>query len=128
MITQKYGIQYPFGSDNIDNIYLDLNENYDESIKSMIMHIIFSQKGHRLRKPEFGSNLIKYIYEPSTDVTLEDVKNEISQSIRKWIPNIEFTDINIYDDEKNEYGKIITVHYNIIKGNVKESNKVGIKI
>ena len=128
MITQKYGIQYPFSSDNNENVFLDLNESYEDSIKSMILHIIFTQKGHRLRNPEFGSDLVRYIFEPDTEVTLEGVKNEISTSIRRWLPNIEFTDINIYDDENSEYGKIVMIHYNIIKGKTKESKTVGIKI
>ena len=128
MNTQKYGIRYPFSSDNDENVFLDLNEDYEEGIKSMLLHIIFTQKGHRLRNPEFGTNLLKYIFEPSTETTLENVKGEIRELIRKWIPNIEFNDINIYDDEKSEHGKIITINYSIIKGKIKESRTVGLKI
>ena len=128
MVTQKYGIKYPFSNENNDNVFLDLDETYEDSIKSKILHIIFTQKGHRLRNPEFGTNLIKYIFEPSVDMTFEGIKEEITTSIRKWVPNVEFTDINILDDENSEYGKIVMVHYNVIKGKIKEQNTIGVKI
>lgn len=123
-----YGIKYPFENNNIDNIFMDLNESYSDSIKSKVLHVIFTPRGQRLRLPSFGTNLIKYIFEPSVDTTLEMVKNEISQSIRTWVPNVEFDDITISDDENSEHGKIVVIHYSVIKGNIKESTSVGVKI
>lgn len=126
--TQMYGIKYPFENQNVDNIFMDLNETYGDAIKSKILHIIFTPKGQRLRMPVFGTNLIKYIFDPSTSETLEDIKIEITNTIREWIPNVEFEDIVISDDNTNEYSKIIIIHYNVIKGKIKEKNSVGVRI
>lgn len=125
---QMYGIKYPFENQNIDNIFMDLNESNSDAIKSKILHIIFTPKGQRLRMPSFGTNLIKYIFDPSTNETLENIKIEITNTIREWIPNVEFEDIVINDDETNEYGKVIIIHYNIVKGKIKEKNSVGVRI
>jgi hypothetical protein len=59
---------------------------------------------------------------------MEGVKEEITSSIRRWVPNVEFNDISIYDDENNEYGKIIMIYYSVIKGKIKEKHNVAVKI
>ena len=62
MAKQFYGITYPFSDDSDLNTLFDMNETRLESIKSMVLHIIFTSKGQRIRQPEFGTDLIKYIF------------------------------------------------------------------
>ena len=51
---QKYGIKYPFTSDNDENIFLDVNNNVTEGVQSQVLHVIFTPKGQKIRDPEFG--------------------------------------------------------------------------
>ena len=62
-LTQKFGIKYPFTLENDDELYMDLNMTREESLKSRLLHVIFTPKGQRLRNPDFGTDLIKYIFE-----------------------------------------------------------------
>lgn len=126
-ITQKYGIKYPFTSNNTDEIFLDLNTTFEDEIKSRVLHVIFTPKGQRLRQPEFGTDLIKYIFNPSDNLTLKNIKEEITSQILKYVPNVEFGDISIYQDDDNN-GKIITIYYTIIKGSSKIEETVAINI
>ena len=64
-VKKYYGIKYPFSNDNDEEIYLDLDESYKDSIKSKVLHVLFTPKGQRLRDPNFGTDLIKYfIFSP----------------------------------------------------------------
>ena len=125
---QKYGIKYPFTSDNEDGMYLDLNESYADGIKSQVLHVIFTPKGQKLRDPEFGTDLVKYIYNPSDTDTFDDVKNEIMVQVSKYVPSVEFRDISIYVDENNENGIIVIVEYGVRKGVTIEITKVAVKL
>ena len=60
---QYFGIKYPFMSDGFQNFYLDANETIQDKVRSQLMHIVFTPKGQRLRNPEFGTDLVKYIFE-----------------------------------------------------------------
>ena len=62
--TQKYGIKYPFTLDNEDGFYVDLNKTISDGVKSQLLHLIFTPKGQKLRDPNFGTDLIKFIFEP----------------------------------------------------------------
>jgi hypothetical protein len=115
-LTQKYGIRYPFTLENDDELYMDLNTSKEESLRSRLLHVIFTPKGQRLRNPDFGTDLIKYIHEPADDTTFERLRSDITQQVYKYVPDVSFKDISIYDDEKSENGKIVIIHYTIKKG------------
>ena len=130
---QKYGIKYPFTSDNEDGMYLDLNESHAESIKSQVLHVIFTPKGQKLRDPEFGTNLTKFLFEPSADETFDNIKNEITTQVSKYVPSVEFRDISIYtnEDGSEEYDDneiVIIVEYGVRRGASIEITKVAVKL
>lgn len=127
-VTQKYGIKYPFTTDNDDGTYIDLNKSYADGIQSQVLHVIFTPKGQKLRDPDFGTNLVEYIFNPSDALTFGGIKSEISTQISKYVPSVEFRDISVYNDENNENGIIVIVEYGVTKGNKIELTKVAVKL
>ena len=127
-ITQKYGIKYPFTSDNEDGTYLDLNDTFAEGVKSQVLHVVFTPKGQKLRDPDFGTNLIRYIYSPSDTITFNDVKTELTTQINKYVPSVEFRDVSIYNSETEESGIIVMVEYGVKRGNKTEITTVAVKL
>lgn len=125
---QKYGIKYPFTSNNSDNIYLDVNETYFENIKSQLLHLLFTQKGQRLRDPDFGTDLISFIFRPNDGDTISDVKNEIIRQVNKYIPEVIFDDLNVYKDENDASEVMVSIKYSIKVGNKLQTTTVGIKL
>lgn len=125
--TQFYGIKYPFTYDNEDLVHVDLNETYEDSIKSQLLHVIFTPKGQKLRDPDFGSDLIKYIYDPSDGTTFENIKSQIRSDVASRIPNVSFDDIQILESE-DDHSKIVSIYYTIKKGNTDIRNNVAIKL
>ena len=115
-LTQKYGIKYPFTLENDDELYMDLNTSLEESLKSRLLHVIFTPKGQRLRNPDFDTDLIKYIFEPSDETTFERLRNDITQQVYRYVPDVSFKDISIYNDENSDNGKIVIIHYSIMSG------------
>lgn len=127
-VTQKYGIKYPFTTDNDDGTYIDLNKTYGESIQSQVLHVIFTPKGQKLRDPDFGTDLVKYIFSQSDSSTFGSIKGEISSQIAKYVPEVEFRDISIYNSEGDDNGIIVMVEYGVKQGNKTEVTKVAVKL
>ena len=127
-LKQKYGISYPFSNNNLDNVYMDVNETFADGIKSQVMHLILTPKGRVLRNPDFGTDLIKYIFSPKDEDTFSDVKKEISSQIVKYIPNVVLDDISVFEDENDEHGIIVSVTYSVRRGNKTETTTVAVKI
>ena len=61
-IKQYYGIKFPFTSNNLDGFFLDMNERVEDKIASEILHVILTPKRSRIRKPDFGTDLAKFIF------------------------------------------------------------------
>ena len=128
MLTQHFGIRYPFTLENNDELYMDLNMTREESLKSRLLHVIFTPKGQRLRNPDFGTDLIKYIHEPADDTTFERLRNDITQQVYKYVPDVVFRDISIYNDDRSENGKIVIIHYAIKRGNEEIEETAAIRV
>ena len=106
----------------------DLSQSRAEQVKSEVMHLIFTPKGQKLRDPDFGTSLIDYVFGPKTDEMFSAVKSEITAQVGKYVPAAQFKDINIYTDETDEHGIIVSITYSVKIGNKTEDTTVAIKL
>ena len=120
---QFFGIKYPFSMVSDDNYFLDLNKSYKDKVKSQLLHVVLTPKGQRLRNPEFGTDLIKYIFELNDDSSWSFIKQEIQDSVSRWTDNIILNDINVLQDEENGHDVYVRLDYSVKNGNeiIKES-------
>lgn len=125
--TQKYGIKYPFTNENDEGVFLDLNDNNVDGVKSQLLHLLFTPKGQKLRDPEFGTDLIKYIFNPNDSETINDIKMAITMQVAKYLPSIEFRDITIHKAEDG-LGIIVIIEYGVKTGNKIEVTTLGVKL
>lgn len=125
---QKYGIKYPFTSNNEEHIFLDVNDTETDYVKSKVLHVIFTPKGQKIRDPEFGTDLIKYIFSQNDDYSVSEIKSEISESIKRYVPEVDFRDFNVFKDENDENSIIVTIEYGVKIGNKTEITTVGVKL
>lgn len=128
MLKQYFGIKYPFTYENNGNLFIDLNENSDDELLSELLHVILTPKGQRVRMPNFGTNLMKYIYEPNDDQTWDNIKSEITNSISSFVPNAVLNDIRVINDENNDNKLSLYLDYSIKKGTETENNKVLVEL
>lgn len=113
---QYYGIKYPFICDNVENYFINLNNNSKDKVKSLLMHVIFTPKGQKLRDPEFGTNLIKFIFEPNDNDSWESVKNEVSTVVKKYVNGVTINDISMLENENDSHQIYVRIDYTINDG------------
>lgn len=129
MSKQFYGIKYPFSEESDRLTFFDLDETKNDGIKSKILHIIFTPKGQRLRRPDFGTDLIRFIYEPNDGETWEMIKNQIRTQISMYLPEVTFNDISIIrNDEEDEHAIFVQVDYTVQTNGEISQNKTLVRI
>ena len=100
MADGKYiNIAYPF-MDSPKGFFLDLTSTDSKAIKSDLMHLILTRKGERWYNPEFGSDLIKFIFEPNDGRTLSEIKLDIQNTVKRYIPNLNVDDVSVEQSEE----------------------------
>jgi phage baseplate assembly protein W len=117
MANGKYiNIDFPFNN-SPQGFFLNLNSTDQKAIKADLLHLLLTRKGQRLYNPDFGTNLIKFIYEPNDAQNLGDLKEEISVTVKKYFPSLTIKEVIVVPDEKSEYAAVVRIEY-IITDNV----------
>lgn len=109
----KYiNINYPF-KDSPKGFFVDLNSDDASAIKADLMHLILTRKGQRLYNPDFGTDLLKFIFEPNDALTLVDLKTEITTVVKKYLPKLQINEISVVQSDEVEYAAVVTIKYTI---------------
>lgn len=128
MITQFYGIKYPLSEESERLTFFDMNETMVEGVKSKLLHLILTPKGQRLRHPNFGTDLIKYIYEQNDSTTWNSNKEEIRKQVALYMPEVVFEDINIHHNLEEANSIYIEVDYSVEDNGRTVKNKALVKL
>lgn len=127
-IRQYYDIKFPFTTNNLEGFFIDLNEEPKDKVLSELLHVITTPKKSRLRMPDFGTDLIKYIFELNDESTWAGIKSEIQSAVSKYVKNVILNDIKVYRDEGEEQTILIDLDYSVKVGVTSENNKVVVKL
>lgn len=106
-------INYPF-KDSTKGFFLDLNDEDNQAIKADLLHLILTKKGERLYNPNFGTDLVKFIFEPEDGMTLNAIKDEITSVIKIYLPKLQMDEISVEESIESEYAAVVTIKYTII--------------
>jgi phage baseplate assembly protein W len=98
MPNPKYGITFPFG-DSQEGLFLGMNELANAEVRSNLVHLILTIKGSRYFLPDFGTNLMRLIFEPLDGGTKASIDREIRESVEEFIPNLNINKVDIKSAE-----------------------------
>lgn len=125
---QHYGIKFPFTANNYDGYFIDLNNTLEDKIASEIAHVILTQKKTRIRKPDFGTDLIKYIFDPSDALTWQKIEDEIKTSVSKYVSGATVNSVEVVRSTNDDNEVYVDVKYGVVKGATVENNRLAIKL
>lgn len=112
MATRYININFPF-KDSPKGFFLDLNSSDQQAIKADLLHLVLTRRGQRLYNPDFGTDLLKYIFEPEDGVSLESVKEEINSAIKKYLSKLEVNNISVTQSEDSDYAATVRIDYTV---------------
>ena len=123
MAKQRFiNIDFPF-KDSPEGFYFNLNATDADAVRADLLHLLLTNKGERLYMPDFGSDLKKYIFEPNDDVTHEQIKDNLNETIKRYMPNLIINDITFNNDSVEEL-IIVKLTYTVTDGTFKNSDSV----
>jgi|TARA_R110000824_G_scaffold29741_2_gene98634 uncharacterized protein len=117
-------IDFPF-RDSKEGFYFNLTKTNETAIRADLLHLLLTNKGERLYMPDFGSDLKKFIFEPNDSITHIDIKNNINETIKKYIPNLIIDSIEFKNNDIEEL-IVVEVKYTVTEGAFSSSDVVEI--
>lgn len=113
MANGRYiNIHYPF-QDSHKGFFLDLTSTDSAAIKSDLMHLILTRKGQRLYNPDFGTDLLRFIFEPNDGFTLSQIKDDITNVVKKYLPKLQINEITVTPSSDSEYASVVRIDYTV---------------
>ena len=125
---QYYGMKFPFTLNNGDGFCFDLNDNPKDKVASQIAHVILTPKGTRIRMPEFGTNLIKWIFEPNDQETWNGIVEEVTKAVSNYVNGTLLTKIDVVTPEEEDNSVYLDIRYSVFTNGETENNRMAIKV
>jgi phage baseplate assembly protein W len=101
---KSYNISYPLKDNVTTNEFLAANIITKDSYSSNLILLLLTQIGERYYNPDYGTNLLKYVFEPNDSLTASEIEKELKDTVSKYIPEIKITTVTFdwqFDDEGN---------------------------
>jgi len=125
-IKNYINIDFPF-RDSDEGHYFKLNDTNNSAIKSDLLHLLLTNKGERLYMPDFGSDLKKYIFEPNDNITHDQIKNNLNETINRYIPNLTIDSI-LFEKHEIEEVIIVKLSYTVTEDAFTSSDTIELKL
>jgi len=104
---KSYNITFPLKDDPTTNSFLLMTKVTKDAFSSDLLLLLLTQKGERYYDPNYGTNLLKYIFEPNDSITSSDIEQELKNTVSTYIPNLTINKID-FNWNFDEDGKPIS--------------------
>jgi phage baseplate assembly protein W len=120
--TRYINIDFPF-RDSDSGFYFNINKTDKDAIRADLLHLLLTNKGERLYLPDFGSDLKKFIFEPNDEITHEQIRDNLNETIVRFIPNLLINDITFRNDSIEEL-IIVELTYTVTEGTFSSTDTI----
>lgn len=90
----SYNITFPFRDNNETKSFIQMNQITKDSYSSNLLLLLLTEKGERYYESDYGTNLLKYIFEPNDTLTSAQVEEEIRDTVALYIPQIKISSVS----------------------------------
>jgi|TARA_R100000030_G_C3208468_1_gene112716 phage baseplate assembly protein W len=103
------GIEFPL--DYSSQGFFRRTKTIRQQVKSNIRNLLLTEKGERVFQPNFGSNLKSLLFEQITPTSLENVENDIRESLSTWLPYVNVNNLVVVQDDRNPNQVLTSLEY-----------------
>ena len=104
------GWKFPVKADYNSKIAMS---SYEEDIKEAIKIILWTKKGERVMRPDFGCGIHNLIFASINNTTISSVENSIREALLMWEPRIELIKVTVSHEQSEEGKLLIGIDYRI---------------
>jgi phage baseplate assembly protein W len=92
----------------------------DVNVREAVRIILMTEQRERIRLPEFGGGLSKYLFEPNTVTTRHQIEERITRSLAQWEPRINVESVTVEPDAFDQQAAVATITYKLVATQVME--------
>lgn len=98
----------------------------DANVRESIEIVLRTSPGERLRMPDFGAGLDRFLFEPNTTATRRQIEDRIAKALRSWEPRVAVQGIAVEEDPEDAQAAIATITYQLVATQATERVSVSV--
>jgi hypothetical protein len=100
----------------------------EENIRESIRVILTTELRERLRLPDFGAGLRRFLFEPNTVATYRLLQDRIQRALQIWEPRISVESVDVETDPADPQAAAATITYRLVATQVTETMRLSIRL
>ncbi len=85
----------------------------ERDIEEAIGLVISTEKGERVMRPHFGSDVHELVFGPSNPTTFGRLEHYVQEALRLWEPRVEVLDVSVDTSAHGEGVLLVKVGYRV---------------
>ena len=85
-----------------------------DNVRESIQVILLTEPGERVRLPEFGAGLGRFLFEPNIPATHIAIARAIDLSLKRWEPRIRVAQVEVDADPTDSQAALATIAYRLV--------------
>jgi hypothetical protein len=91
-----------------------------ENVRESIRVILMTEQRERLRLPEFGGDLKRFLFEPNTVTTHSLLRDRIERALEIWEPRVALESITVEADASDTEAAVASIAYKLVATQTKD--------
>jgi len=100
----------------------------ETNIRESIRVILLTEEKERIRLPNFGGGLQRFLFEPNTVVTQSQIQDRITKALQLWEPRILVNQVDVQPDPSDSQAAIATIAYKLVATQVQQTVTLSVQL
>jgi phage baseplate assembly protein W len=92
----------------------------EQNIREAIQVVLKTELNERVRLPEFGAGLGRFLFEPNTTSTRHVLQDRITRALVAWEPRITVEHVEVEEDPADPEAAVATIEYRLVATQARE--------
>jgi phage baseplate assembly protein W len=84
------------------------------NVRESIRIVLMTDQRERIRLPQFGGTLHRFLFEPNTVATRRRIQDQISVALARWEPRVAVQSIDVEADANDPQAAVATIVYRLV--------------
>ena len=86
----------------------------EANVRESIRIILLTDERERVRVPQFGGGLSRFLFEPNTATTRQLIRDRIERALGEWEPRIRLESVVVDPDPVDRDAAVVTITYRLV--------------
>ena len=86
----------------------------EANVRDCLRILLLTEPRERMRLPDFGGGLTRFLFEPNTPATHQRIQETIEDNIIRWEPRVQIDTVTVEADPEDAQGAVATIAYRLV--------------